>query len=355
MSDQGKPPDSNQPKPYRRIPGKAPLTREEPPVAKGPKCEEARDEDEPMYEPHETQTEERLSELFVTDDKLAYGQSRKAIVQQRFNNTATIIKEATKNSAEGPQKPLLTPLILTSSKNVYPFSEDAVTTAVRIELKELTHVEVAREFISVKAIGKTGPYVVALQGVYANALIAEGVLTVFDSNSDPPAVQDFTVKYFNQKPNPTDTPTTQGASSSADQEDMWSFSIFFNLPVEYTGCFDMRNELELPKQAINEAVISVFSPPAITHTIIQPKTELGYYRNTLRAIITMPTPKERPSDADALSKLKFVALRQGMRPATAVMTQETRSRFGVSNCCFRTTCKEDISEENRFGITGDSP
>mmetsp|Transcript_24546 Transcript_24546/g.52185 ORF Transcript_24546/g.52185 Transcript_24546/m.52185 type:complete len:116 (+) Transcript_24546:218-565(+) len=55
----------------------------------------------------------------------------------------------------------------------------------------------------------------------------------------------------------------------------------------------------------------------------------------------MPLSDSPPSDLDALSKLKFVSLAPGARPATASMTQETRAYFKISDCCFRASCKEE--------------
>mmetsp|Transcript_41519 Transcript_41519/g.100843 ORF Transcript_41519/g.100843 Transcript_41519/m.100843 type:complete len:172 (+) Transcript_41519:158-673(+) len=55
----------------------------------------------------------------------------------------------------------------------------------------------------------------------------------------------------------------------------------------------------------------------------------------------MPKMTERPTDMDTLSHLKFVSLTAGKRPATASISQEIRKHFGISNCCFRTSCSED--------------
>jgi len=115
----------------------------------------------------------------------------------------------------------------------------------------------------------------------------------------------------------------------------------FHLPVEYTGSIDEKGELDLPKQKIDEALATVFSNPDIRHKVFQAKTEMGFYRNAFRAIITMPPMKETPKGVDELSKLKFVAMSDGRRPATATMSQETRQKFGISYCCFRTSCNED--------------
>mmetsp|Transcript_972 Transcript_972/g.2524 ORF Transcript_972/g.2524 Transcript_972/m.2524 type:complete len:234 (-) Transcript_972:308-1009(-) len=156
--------------------------------------------------------------------------------------------------------------------------------------------------------------------------------------------QGFSVKKIIEPSASTSTSTAMNEEIQENdevKEETMDFSIFFNLPVEYTGLLDKKSELVFSKKMIDENLKIVFSNPQIHYKIIQPTTtEMGDYRNALRAIVTMPRFEAAPSDLEVLSQLKYIAMKTGARPATAAMSQETRMKFGISNCCFRTTCKE---------------
>jgi len=120
-------------------------------------------------------------------------------------------------------------------------------------------------------------------------------------------------------------------------------SIFFNLGAEYTGLRLEKKELELPRTRILEALYKIFGEPSdiLHYVLIQPKTELGYYRNSIRAIIKynkMNEDKVEPKNADALSELRFIGLGFGKRPLSAVMPAGWRAAYGINPCCFRTEC-----------------
>mmetsp|Transcript_38060 Transcript_38060/g.92508 ORF Transcript_38060/g.92508 Transcript_38060/m.92508 type:complete len:124 (-) Transcript_38060:27-398(-) len=117
---------------------------------------------------------------------------------------------------------------------------------------------------------------------------------------------------FSVKPYSAQPKAQSAAKKSEERQDMdtgsahvgpskMDFSIYFNLPADYTGGRDEKGELNIPKTKINEALQEVFSNPEISYKIIQPKTELGFYRNAFRAIITMPLSDSPPSDLDVLS------------------------------------------------------
>jgi len=112
--------------------------------------------------------------------------------------------------------------------------------------------------------------VVALQNEYAQTLVDEGTIELVDTTTDPFVTQIFTVKNFEDKDPMTNEPTKTAPMSDGDtQDDKMTFSIFFNLPVEYTGMFDEKRELEVPKRLIGTLQISGLQGDAPNHLILR--------------------------------------------------------------------------------------
>jgi len=309
-----------------------------------------------MQDKDETTTKCKISELYVSNDMEAFQIDRHLTIQRKLQAKDPTNKEVVKNLANElklHQHDSLAKIILTNSQNTYPFSDDAISTAISTEIFEVLEIEAESEEISINRLGRAGPFVVALRGDFAHTLLSDGSIDITDWKANPPITQGFTIKKYvepsasTSKSNTTEKNKDESSNPNEDTGSTMDFSIFFNLPVEYTGLLDKKQELDFPKKMIDENLKIVFANPDIHYKIIQPRTEMGFYRNALRVIVTMPRFKQAPSDLDVLSQLKYIAMKTGARPATATMSQETRALFGVSNCCFRSTCKEDQGCEFR--------
>jgi len=299
--------------------------------------------DELMIDGDTAQASSRLSELYVSDDMAAFKIDKRLTVQQKLlaqNPDNKDLRKALQAELKQHQQDSLTRIFISNSKNTHHFANDRVAQAVISEIYALSGLELSKQQLSVTPLGRTGPYVVAMQNEYALILVDEGTIELVDTTSDPCVTQMFSVKNFEDNSSKPNEPSNIKTNDEANDDKM-TFSIFFNLPVEYTGLFDEKGELDHPKKVIGEALQQIFANPNINFKLIQPRTELGILRNALRAIIVMPKMKQMPTDMDRLSALKFVSLSAGKRPATASISQDIRKTFGISNCCFRITCTED--------------
>eukprot|EP00327_Prymnesium_parvum_P002355 CAMPEP_0182835800 /NCGR_PEP_ID=MMETSP0006_2-20121128/21718_1 /TAXON_ID=97485 /ORGANISM="Prymnesium parvum, Strain Texoma1" /LENGTH=463 /DNA_ID=CAMNT_0024964291 /DNA_START=57 /DNA_END=1448 /DNA_ORIENTATION=+ len=300
--------------------------------------------DEQMEDNMTEQTSGKLSDLYMSDDMAALQVDKHMAIQRKLMaqdpNNREYMKHIT-NDLKKHQQETLTRIFLSNTKNTHAFSSEDILAAVISEVDSILEIEIAKQDIIITALSRTGPYVVALRGDCAHTLVCEGSIELVDESTDPPVVQMFSIKEYSTEPKKKKTTEEAESMEVTPEPSKMDFSIYFNLPAEYTGGRDEKGELNLPKQLIDKALIDVFSNPDISYRLIQPKTELGFYRNAFRAIITMPRMEKLPADMNVLSKLKFVALTPGARPATASMSQDVRKYFGISNCCFRSTCKEE--------------
>jgi len=254
--------------------------------------------DETMGDGETAQASSRLSELYVSDDMAAFKIDKRLSIQQKLlaqNPSNKDLQKALQDELKRHQQDSLARIFISNSKNTHHFANDRIAQAVISEIHSLSGLELSKQHISVTPLGKTGPYVVAMQSEYALILVDEGTIELVDTTSDPFVTQIFSVKNFEDKdPKPKEPANT--TSTNDIEDDKMTFSIFFNLPVEYTGLFDGKGELETPKKIIGEALQKVFANPDISFKLIQPRTELGILRNALRAIVVMPKIKQMPAD-----------------------------------------------------------
>jgi len=149
------------------------------------------------------------------------------------------------------QQDSLTRIFISNSKNTHHFANDRVAQAVISEVYALSGLELSKQQVqqlSVTPLGRTGPYVVAMQNEYALILVDEGAIELVDTTSDPYVTQMFSVKNFEDNSSKPNEPKNVKMNDEADDDKM-TFSIFFNLPVEYTGLFDEKGELGFSHQS----------------------------------------------------------------------------------------------------------
>mmetsp|Transcript_41833 Transcript_41833/g.73616 ORF Transcript_41833/g.73616 Transcript_41833/m.73616 type:complete len:216 (+) Transcript_41833:95-742(+) len=208
--------------------------------------------DEAMEEGDTAQASSMISELYVSDDMTAFKIDRHLSIQQKLrakDPSNNDIKKILADDLEQYKSDSLTRIFISNAKNTHPYKNDTVAYAIISEFQTLLGMVLSKTQMSVTQLGRTGPFVVALQSEYARTLIDEGAIELVDTSVDPFAIQTFSVKSFEDNAQPTnEEQSTTETNMEEPQTDKMTFSIFFNLPVEYTGLFDDKKELEVPKR-----------------------------------------------------------------------------------------------------------
>ncbi|KAL1519896.1 hypothetical protein AB1Y20_023385 [Prymnesium parvum] len=115
--------------------------------------------DAPMQDEDETTEECKISELYVSKDMEAFQIDRRLTIQRKLQAKDPTNKDVVKNLANElklHQNDSLTKIILTNSKNTYPFSDDNITAAISTEIFEVLEIEAESEEISINRLGRAG-------------------------------------------------------------------------------------------------------------------------------------------------------------------------------------------------------
>jgi len=108
-----------------------------------------------MQDKDETTTKCKISELYVSNDMEAFQIDRHLTIQRKLQAKDPTNKEVVKNLANElklHQHDSLAKIILTNSQNTYPFSDDAISTAISTEIFEVLEIEAESEEISINVV-----------------------------------------------------------------------------------------------------------------------------------------------------------------------------------------------------------
>jgi len=307
-----------------------------------PPHKQGRGEEPTADSPEEAQVTNDLEQMYLENDAQAYKVDRTLEKNRKFYYQKKYAEDEAKlfKSSKTKQDKLnISRIKLTSPNNKHSFLAEQVAHQVATTLKDVDF-DINIADIIVTSMSVTGPYIVAMEDEAAKYLLEEGMMLI-DPNEDPPVTQFFEAKPFNLKHTQTSTSNTSNDIA---------LSIFFNLGAEYTGLH--MDQLTDQRNRIQQAVEEVFGKPSdfVSYVIIQPKSQMGFYRNALRVIIKYNKQNEdkvEPKDVNDLSKLRYVGLGFGKRPASATMATGWRAAYGIEPCCFRQKefCTKSINQE----------
>jgi len=295
-----------------------------------PPTKQGRNNEDQAELPVEAELGSDLQQMYIDNDAKAYEVDRTLEKNRKFYFQKKYATDEAKQYAASKMKQNangITRIKLTSPNNKHSFQAEQVAYQVATTLRDVDF-EINFQDIVVTAMSATGPFIAAMHEEAAQYLLEEGMMLI-DPTQDPPVTQFFEAKPFNA--NHTHT------NSSSNADDI-ALSIYFNLGAEYTGMH--LNQLSEQQERITKALTEVFGEPSdfLSYVFVQPKSQMGFYRNAIRAIVKYNKQNENkvePKDVNDLAKLRYVGMGFGKRPVSATMAAGWRAAYGIEQCCFR--------------------